>query len=245
MLLFAIGAIAMRGAGCVWNDITDREYDTRVARTRSRPIPSGQVSLRQAFAFMIALSLAGLGVLLQFNWFTILLGLASLALIALYPFMKRFTYWPQGVLGLTFNWGALMGWAAVFGELSLAPVLLYGGAVAWTMGYDTIYAHQDKEDDALLGLKSTALKFGADTKRWLVVFYTLAIIGVIAAGGAAGAGLAFYVIVAAGAGHLVWQIVTLDIAEEKSCLSRFRSNRDFGAIVFAALVADMVVNGVM
>ena len=242
MLLFAIGAIAMRGAGCVWNDITDADYDARVARTRSRPIPSGQVSLRQAFAFMIALSLAGFGVLLQFNWFTILLGLASLALIAVYPFMKRFTYWPQGVLGLTFNWGALMGWAAVFGELSLAPVLLYGGAIAWTMGYDTIYAHQDKEDDALLGLKSTALKFGADTKRWLVVFYTLAVIGVIAAGGAAGAGLAFYVIVTAGAGHLAWQIVTLDIADEKSCLSRFRSNRDFGAIIFAALVADMALS---
>ncbi len=135
-----------------------------------------------------------------------------------------------------------MGWAAVFGELSLAPVLLYGGAVAWTMGYDTIYAHQDKEDDALLGLKSTALKFGADTKRWLVVFYTMAVIGVIAAGSAAGAGVAFYVIVAAGAGHLVWQIVTLDIADEKSCLSRFRANRDFGAIIFAALVADFVVN---
>jgi len=245
MLVFAIGAIAMRGAGCVWNDITDAEYDARVARTRSRPIPSGQVSQRQALAFMIALLSAGLGVLLQFNSFTILLGLASLALIAAYPFMKRFTYWPQAVLGLTFNWGALMGWAAVFGELSLAPVLLYGGAVAWTIGYDTIYAHQDKEDDALLGLKSTALKFGTDTKRWLVVFYTLAVLGIIATGGAAGASLAFYTIVAAGAGHLVWQIVTLDITDEMSCLSRFRSNRDFGAIIFTALVADMIANAVM
>jgi len=242
MMLFAIGAIAMRGAGCVWNDITDRDYDARVARTRSRPIPSGQISVRKALAFMIALSLAGLIVLLQFNRFTIVLGLASLAIIAAYPFMKRFTHWPQAVLGLVFSWGALMGWSAAIGELSLPPLLLYGGAVAWTIGYDTIYAHQDKEDDALLGLKSTALKFGADTKRWLVVFYALAFTGIIAAGVTAGAGLAFCILLAGGAAHFVWQIVTLDIEDEKNCLIRFRSNRDFGAIVFAALVADMVLS---
>ena len=244
LALFAIGAIAMRGAGCVWNDIVDKDIDARVARTRSRPIPSGQVTLRQAQIFMVALSLAGLAVLLQFNRFSILLGLASLGVVATYPFMKRFTYWPQAVLGLAFSWGALMGWAAVMGELSLAPLLLYGGAVAWTIGYDTIYAHQDKEDDALLGLKSTALKFGPATKHWLSLFYTLAVLGITAAGIAAGAGFAFCIVLAGGAAHLIWQIVTLDVEDEKNCLSRFRANRDFGAIIFAAMVADMVLSAV-
>ncbi len=244
LALFAIGAIAMRGAGCVWNDIVDRNIDAQVARTRSRPIPSGQVTLRQAQIFMVALSLAGLAVLSQFNLFSIVLGLASLGVVATYPFMKRYTYWPQAVLGLAFSWGALMGWAVVKAELSLASLLLYGGAVAWTIGYDTIYAHQDKEDDALLGLKSTALKFGSATKRWLALFYALAIGGIAAAGIAAGAGFIFVIMLAGGAAHLIWQIVTLDVEDEKSCLSRFRANRDFGAIIFAAMVADMALSAV-
>ena len=244
LLLFAIGAVVMRGAGCVWNDIVDKDIDAQVVRTRSRPIPSGQVTLRQAQIFMIALCLVGLAVLLQFNSFTILLGLASLGIVATYPFMKRFTYWPQAVLGLAFSWGALMGWPAVRAELSLAPLLLYGGAVAWTIGYDTIYAHQDKEDDALLGLKSTALKFGPATKRWLVLFYTLAFAGIAAAGIAAGAGFIFCIVLAGGAAHFIWQIATLDVEDEKNCLSRFRANRDFGAIIFAAMVADMALSAI-
>ena len=244
MVLFAIGSIVMRGAGCAWNDIVDRDFDSRVARTRSRPIPSGQITLRQAQIFMCILALVGLCVLLQFNWFTVLLGFASLLPVAIYPFMKRFTYWPQVVLGFAFNWGALMGWAAVHGSLSLAPLLLYGGAVAWTIGYDTIYAHQDKEDDALLGLKSTALKFGEKTRPWLALCCVIAFIGFLAAGLLAGAGLPFLLIMSAGAVHLIWQTITLDVTDERNCLTRFRANRDFGAIVFAALVADIAVSAI-
>ena len=158
----------MRGAGCTYNDIVDRDYDASVARTAARPIPSGQVSVAQAWVFLILLCLAGLAILVQLNAFTIVLGASSLLLIAVYPFAKRFTYWPQLVLGLTFKWGALVGWAAVTGSLSLAPVVLYAGCVLWTIGYDTIYAHQDKEDDLAVGLKSTALRFGAATQRWLI-----------------------------------------------------------------------------
>ena len=239
MLLFAVGALAMRAAGCTWNDIVDREYDARVARTRSRPIASGQISVRAALIFMFMLCLTGLAVLLQFNAFAILLGISSLAIVATYPFMKRFTYWPQLVLGLAFSWGALMGWAVIMGELSLAPTLLYAGAVSWTIGYDTIYAHQDKEDDALLGLKSTALKFGDKTKPWLVLFYTAAFAGIATSGILAGGGIVFCIGLICGAAHLVWQVVTLDVSDAQSCLSRFRSNRDFGWIIFAAMVADM------
>lgn len=241
MLLFAVGAVVMRGAGCAWNDIIDRDFDSRVARTQSRPIPSGQISLRQAQIFMCVLALIGLGVLLQFNWFTVLLGFASLLPVAVYPFMKRFTYWPQVVLGLAFSWGALMGWAADRASLALAPLLLYCGAIAWTVGYDTIYAHQDKDDDALLGLKSTALKFGERTKPWLALFYALAFAGFLAAGFAAGAHLPFYLVMVLGAVHLGWQTLTLDVTDERNCLKRFRANRDFGAIVFVALVADMAL----
>ncbi len=241
MVLFAVGAVVMRGAGCTWNDIIDRDYDSQVARTQSRPIPSGQISLRQAQIFMCVLALIGLVVLLQFNWFTVLLGFASLLPVAVYPFMKRFTYWPQMVLGFAFSWGALMGWAADRASLALAPLLLYGGAIAWTVGYDTIYAHQDKDDDALLGLKSTALKFGEKTKPWLALFYALAFAGILAAGFVAGAHLPFYLVMGLGAAHLGWQTLTLDVTDERNCLTRFRANRDFGALVFVALIADMAL----
>ena len=165
MVLFGIGAITMRGCGCTYNDLVDREYDGRVARTRSRPIPSGRVSVFQAKAFLVFQALVGLAVLLQFNWFAVVLGAASLLVVAVYPFMKRITYWPQFVLGLAFNWGALLGWAVVTGGLHPAPVVLYIAGIAWTLGYDTIYAHQDKEDDALIGLKSSALKLGDRTTK--------------------------------------------------------------------------------
>ena len=238
LALFAIGAIVMRAAGCTYNDIVDRGIDAQVARTRARPIPSGQVSLAQARIYMVLLSLAGLAVLLQFNTLTIAIGLGSLALIVFYPFMKRVTDWPQAVLGLVFSWGALMGWTAHFGSIAWPPVLLYWGAVAWTIGYDTIYAHQDKEDDALLGLRSTALKFGHSTHRWLVLFYSVSWTAILAAGLLAGANAFFTIAMAGAALHLFWQVATLDTDDAENCLKRFRANRDLGAIVFFGLVAD-------
>jgi len=241
MVLFGIGAITMRGCGCTYNDLVDREYDGRVARTRSRPIPSGRVSVFQAKAFLVFQALVGLAVLLQFNWFAVVLGAASLLVVAVYPFMKRITYWPQFVLGLAFNWGALLGWAAVAGGLHPAPVVLYIAGIAWTLGYDTIYAHQDKEDDALIGLKSSALKLGDRTTKWLTIFYKVAITGIGLAGWLAGAGVVFFIGVVAAAAHAAWQIVTLDINDPDRCLKLFRSNRDFGLIVFAAIVADALV----
>ncbi len=242
LVLFAVGALVMRGAGCTYNDIVDRDYDGSVARTASRPIPSGQVSVMQALMFAIALSLTGLLVLLQFNEFTIWLAISSLALVAIYPFMKRFTSWPQVVLGLTFKWGALVGWAAIYGELSLAPIALYLGCVFWTVGYDTIYAHQDKDDDAMLGLRSTALRFGHATKDWIAGFYSAAVILWAIAGFAAGAHLIFYTALALVGVQLAWQVATLNIDDSLNCLRRFRSNRDVGWALFLGLLADMAIS---
>jgi 4-hydroxybenzoate polyprenyltransferase len=238
LVLFAIGAITMRGAGCTYNDIVDREFDARVARTRSRPIPSGQVTVVAARVFLVAQALVGLAVLLQFNGFAVWLGIASLGIVAVYPFMKRITYWPQVVLGLAFNWGALLGWAAVMGTLHPAATVMYVAGIAWTLGYDTIYAHQDKEDDMLIGVKSTALKFGAATRPWLVAFFGLALAGLGLAGALAGAGAVFFAGLALAASHAVWQMTTLDIDDAERCLRLFRSNRDFGLIVLAAIVTD-------
>jgi 4-hydroxybenzoate polyprenyltransferase len=236
--LFFVGAFAMRGAGCTWNDIVDRDLDRSVERTRSRPIPSGQVSVVQATIFLVLQALIGFLVLISFNAFTIALGVASLAIVAVYPFMKRITYWPQIVLGSAFSWGALMGWAADFGRLDLPALLLYAGSIAWVIGYDTIYAHQDREDDALLGIKSTALLFGERTKPMLAVFYSAAIILLGAAGFSAGAGPIFGLGLLAFAAHLTWQIVRLDITDPDRCLALFKSDRDAGLILFAALLLD-------
>jgi 4-hydroxybenzoate polyprenyltransferase len=231
----------MRGAGCTWNDIVDRDLDGSVERTRSRPIPSGQVTVVQAFVFLVLQALIGLAVLISFNTFTIALGIASLAIVAVYPFMKRITYWPQIVLGLAFSWGALMGWAAAFGQLSAPAFLLYAGSIAWVIGYDTIYAHQDREDDALIGIKSTALLFGERTKPMLTLFYALAVVLIAAAGFLAGAGLVFPIGLAAFAAHLAWQVVRLDIADPDRCLALFKSDRDAGLILFAGLLLDALV----
>ncbi|MGF1455294.1 MAG: 4-hydroxybenzoate octaprenyltransferase [Alphaproteobacteria bacterium] len=239
LLLFALGAIAMRGAGCTFNDLVDRHIDARVERTRSRPLPAGQVSVRQAWAFLVAQSLVGLMVLLTLNGPTILLGILSLGLVAAYPFMKRLTDWPQAWLGLTFNWGALMGYSAVTGTLGLAPLLLYAGSVLWTMGYDTVYAHQDKEDDALIGVKSSALKLGYQTRPWVAVFYSGTLVCFLAAGTVAGLSGWFYLGMAAAAAHLAWQVVRLDIDRPALCLLIFRANRDFGALVFVALLLGL------
>jgi 4-hydroxybenzoate polyprenyltransferase len=238
VVLFFIGAFAMRGAGCTWNDIVDRDLDARVERTRSRPIPSGQVSVAAAFAFLVLQALIGLAVLLQFNRFTVLTGIASLGIVAVYPFMKRVTYWPQIALGLAFSWGALMGWPAVFARLDWPALLLYAGSIAWVIGYDTIYAHQDREDDALIGVKSTALLFGERTKPILAVFYTLAVLLIALAGWSVGAGIVFSLGLFAFAAHLSWQLSRLDISDPANCLIVFKSNRDAGLILFGALVID-------
>ncbi|MCJ7527277.1 MAG: 4-hydroxybenzoate octaprenyltransferase [Methyloceanibacter sp.] len=241
LFLFAVGAVAMRGAGCTYNDLVDREIDAKVARTRSRPLPSGKVTPRAATIFMLALCLIGLAVLLSFNGPTIWLGLGVLPIVALYPFVKRFSYWPQAVLGLAFNWGALLGWPAVLGRLDWPAIVLYAGAVCWTIGYDTIYAHQDREDDDLIGLKSTALRFGRATKPWLAFLYGLAWLAVTAAGLMANAGTAFLLGMLAAAAQLAWQVATLDIDDPENCLRRFRSNRDFAAIVLGAILLDMAL----
>jgi 4-hydroxybenzoate polyprenyltransferase len=238
LLLFFIGAFAMRGAGCTWNDIVDRDLDAQVERTRSRPIPSGQVTVASAAAFLVLQALVGLAVLLQFNRFTVYVGFASLAVVAIYPFMKRITYWPQIVLGLAFSWGALMGWPATFARLDLPALLLYAGAISWVIGYDTIYAHQDREDDALIGIKSTALLFRERTKPMLALFYALAVVLIALAGWSAGAGLVFAFGLLAFAAHLAWQIARLDVDDPINCLVVFKSNRDAGLILFAGLVLD-------
>ena len=242
VVLFFIGAFAMRGAGCTWNDIVDRDLDAKVERTRSRPIPSGQVSMHAAAAFLVVQALVGLAVLLQFNRFTILVGFASLAVVAIYPFMKRITYWPQIVLGLAFSWGALMGWPAVFGRLDCRLYLLYAGSIAWVIGYDTIYAHQDREDDALIGIKSTALLFGeqhqaaarrcSTRSRWCCWRWP---------DGAPAPVLFLRSASWPSRAHLAWQIRRLDIDDPELCLAVFKSNRDAGLILFAALVLDPLV----
>jgi 4-hydroxybenzoate polyprenyltransferase len=241
IVLFFIGAFAMRGAGCTWNDLVDRDLDALVERTRSRPIPSKQVTVAQAAVFMAAQALIGLLVLIQFNRFTILTGIASLGVVAVYPFLKRFTYWPQIGLGLAFSWGALMGWPAAFGELGWPAYLLYAGSIAWVIGYDTIYAHQDRDDDSLIGIKSTALLFGERTPVMLTTFYAVAVVLIGAAGLMAGGGVIFVLGVIAFAAHLTWQVLRIDIDNPAHCLVLFKSNRDAGLILFGAMLLEAAI----
>jgi len=237
LALFLIGAIAMRGAGCTYNDLADEDIDAAVERTRSRPLPSRQVTRRQAWAFLVLQALIGLAVLVQFNFFAIVLGIASLAIVAVYPFMKRITDWPQFVLGLAFSWGALMGWAAHYGSLDWPPILLYAGSILWVIGYDTIYAHQDKEDDALVGVRSTARLFGNNTKWWLVRLYGGALLFMAIAFALARVPLpALAGLVAAGV-HMARQIRVLDIDDPDQCLSLFKSNSIVGWLIFIGLLA--------
>ncbi|WP_426436800.1 4-hydroxybenzoate octaprenyltransferase [Bradyrhizobium genosp. P] len=241
VLLFLIGAFVMRGAGCTWNDITDRDLDAKVERTRSRPIPAGQVTVKQALAFMVLQALVGLAVLLQFNRFAVLTGIASLVIVAIYPFMKRITWWPQVVLGLAFSYGALMGFAVTFARIDATALALYAGSIAWVIGYDTIYAHQDAEDDALIGVKSTARLFGARTHRALAVFYGLAVLLIGVSFVLAGVRWPAWIGLAAFAVQLAWQIRRLDVRDPALCLRIFWSNRAAGLILFAALVVDAVM----
>jgi 4-hydroxybenzoate polyprenyltransferase len=241
IVLFFVGAFVLRGAGCTWNDITDRDLDALVERTRSRPIPAGQVSVPQAAIFLVVQALIGLAVLVQFNRFAVVTGIASLLIVAVYPFMKRITWWPQIVLGLAFSWGALMGFAVTLGRIDAAAVLLYAGSIAWVIGYDTIYAHQDAEDDALIGIKSTALLFAARTPQALLVFYALAVVLIGAALALAGSSFPAWIGLAAFAVHLVWQVRRLDISDPALCLRVFKSNRDAGLLLFAGLLVDAVM----
>ena len=235
LVLFLVGAIAMRGAGCTYNDILDRKLDARVERTRNRPLPSGRVTIGAAAAFLLAQAAVGLAVLLCFNQFSIWLGIASLGIVATYPLMKRVTSWPQAVLGLAFSWGALMGWSATFAGLALAPTLLYASGFAWTIGYDTIYALQDARDDAIVGIRSTARLFGSRVKFGIRVFYVacaaLAFAAIETAGGGAIALIGWLAFCA----HLAWQVSQVEDADAPTALKLFRSNRDAGLILFAGV----------
>lgn len=236
LALFAVGAIVMRGAGCTYNDIVDRDIDGKVARTATRPLASGDVTLVQGWALLVGLSLVGLAVLVQLGTTAIFLGIAALALVAAYPFMKRITYWPQAWLGLTFNWGALVGWASVTGSIEWPALLLYAGGIAWTLGYDTIYAHQDKDDDALIGVKSAALRLGGATRPALVGFFTVAVGCWTAAGWLTGVPPVVFGGVAGAAGHFAWQVLTSDFDDPADCLTKFKSNRFVGWLMFAGLL---------
>jgi 4-hydroxybenzoate polyprenyltransferase len=239
--LFLVGAVAMRGAGCTYNDIVDRDLDTRVERTRDRPLPSGQITLKGALAFLGLQGLIGLLVLLQFNAFAILTGFASLGIVALYPFMKRFFWMPQIVLGLAFAWGALMGWAAAFGSLSPAAILLYLASIAWVVGYDTIYALQDIEDDEIAGIKSSARFFGRRVRLGVGLCYGLALVLMTAAFILVDAGPLSFLGLAVFALHLAWQVIRLDRGDGAGALRLFRSNRDAGLILFAAMILDSLL----
>jgi 4-hydroxybenzoate polyprenyltransferase len=240
-LVFGVGAVLMRGAGCTLNDIVDRDLDRRVARTATRPLAARELSVAQALAFMALLLALSAALLAGLDHAAVGLGVLVLGLVAIYPFMKRVTWWPPVFLGLAFNWGALMGYAAASGTVALPAVLLYVGGIAWTVGYDTIYAHQDKADDALVGIKSSARRLGDATKPWLVGFYMIAIILWASAGLMAGFGAPLWFALALAAGHFAWQLRTVDLDRPARCLAVFRANTAIGWIVLAGLLADRLV----
>jgi 4-hydroxybenzoate polyprenyltransferase len=241
MALFALGALAMRGAGCTWNDIVDRKVDAEVERTRGRPLPAGEVRLRDAVVWMVVQSLVGVLILYKFNKFAVAVALCSLLLVAIYPAMKRLTWWPQVVLGLAFNWGALLGYAAVRDTLSPASVALYFGGVAWTLVYDTIYAMQDQHDDAVIGVRSTARRFAAAPRRWLGLFALLAVALWLLCGLLAPLGVAYFALLALVALHFGWQIATLKPDNQADCLAKFKANAHVGWLLLAAMLAGQWV----
>jgi 4-hydroxybenzoate polyprenyltransferase len=236
LVVFFFGDVLMRSAGCVINDIIDREYDKGVERTKGRPLASGKLSVKAAVVLLALLLLSSLVLLLQLNSTTIMLGVLALFPIVLYPFMKRITYWPQLFLGGTINWGVLMGWSAVHDSLSMTPLLIYAASIFWTLGYDTIYAHQDMKDDLLMGIKSTAIKLQEHTRRYLVGFYGAAILLLWAAGVAIDMGLLFYVFLILAMVQLLWQVYTVDLTVPQDCWRKFTSNQFFGVLVFLGSV---------
>jgi 4-hydroxybenzoate polyprenyltransferase len=240
-VLFAIGAIVMRGAGCIINDIYDRDLDAAVERTRTRPLASGQITLPRAILFLKILLLIGLGVLLLFNRLTLILALFSMILVFIYPLMKRITWWPQLFLGLTFNWGALLGWTAEKGALDLPPFLLYAAGVFWTLGYDTVYAHQDKRDDELIGVKSTALLFGNFSHIVVAGFYGMTILLLALCGWSVGLGYGFYLSLGAAAIFMTFELMRWRMNDPENCLARFRKNRDFGLIVLFGMILGQII----
>ena len=235
-LLFLMGSFLMRGAGCTWNDILDRDIDAKVARTANRPLASGRLRLGHAAVFLVLLLTLSALILLALNDFTILLAVSSLALVTLYPLMKRITYWPQAFLGLTFNWGVLVGYAATTEALDPAVLVLYAGGFFWTLGYDTIYAHQDKEDDAMVGVKSTALKFGNTSKIWIGVFYTCTVICFAVAGVMAHLSMVYFVALLFPATLLFTQVRQVDLDNPQDCLDHFKSNARIGVWLLAAIL---------
>lgn len=240
-VLFTIGAIAMRGAGCTYNDLIDHKLDAQVERTRSRPLPAGRITRKNAKLFIIAQLVVGALVLLQFNWFSIFLAIASLVVVAIYPFAKRFTDWPQFFLGLAFSWGAFIGWSAIFAEVNWASFCLYLAAVVWTIGYDTIYAHQDREDDALIGVRSTARLFAENTKAWLVGLYGATLAFLALAFYISSMPLIAFITLVFVMGLFIWQIKVLDIDNPDQCLRLFKFNGKVGLVIFAGLAVALVM----
>ncbi|XP_038995878.1 4-hydroxybenzoate polyprenyltransferase, mitochondrial-like [Hibiscus syriacus] len=237
MALFGCGALLLRGAGCTVNDLLDRDIDTMVERTKLRPVASGLLTPFHGICFLGLQLLLGLGILLQLNNYSRVLGAASLLLVFSYPLMKRFTFWPQAYLGLTFNWGALLGWSAIKGSLDPAIVLpLYFSGVFWTLVYDTIYAHQDKEDDIKVGVKSTALRFGNSTREWTTGFGIASISSLSLSGFNADIGWPYYAFLAAASGQLAWQIWTVNLTCLTDCNRKFLSNKWFGALIFSGIL---------
>lgn len=241
LMLFLIGAVAMRGAGTTYNDIIDRKLDAQVARSRHRPLPAGQITVKQAIIFFMALCILGLSVLMQFNQTTIILGFSSLIIVAAYPFMKRITSMPQLVLGLAFAWGGLMGWSAVFGRLDAPAYFIYAAAIAWTVGYDTIYALQDIEDDSVVGIKSSARLFGAHVREGVGACYALAITFALGALVVAQAGIAAYAGLVLFTAHLAWQVKSIAPSDAKLALALFKSNREAGLLLFAGIALDAML----
>ena len=241
LVLFALGSVVMRGAGCTFNDITDRDIDGKVFRTALRPLASGAVRVSHAWAFLIGQCFLGLMILMSFNDLTIALGIVSLVPVAIYPFMKRVTWWPQAFLGIAFNWGALVGFAAARDRLSPEAVALYLAGIAWTIGYDTIYAHQDRDDDALIGVKSTARLFGPRTREALVIFYAacIGLLGLVGLWGDLHGG--YWVGLLAVTSHLTWQIIAFNHDDAALCLHIFRANRLTGGLIFAGLLMSHVL----
>ena len=252
VILMSIGAFLMRGAGCTWNDITDLKIDASVKRTKSRPIPSGQITVKQALKWMLIQTLAGAIILFSFDKFTISLGLIALIPVAIYPFAKRFTWWPQLFLGIAFNWGALIGWSSLMGSLSLSPILLYLSGISWTLFYDTIYAHQDKEDDALIGVKSTARLFQSNTKKWLwffliisIIFMTLAFTTALKSENSIFCFIIGITGILAFGIHLIWQLINLDINNADNCLMIFRSNRNAGLLPVLGFTCAIILQSII
>jgi len=240
IILFFLGSVLMRSAGCIFNDIADKDFDKKVDRTKNRPIPSGKISTQESFVYIIILCLVAFILLIQFNFLTIVLGLLSIPFVFSYPYMKRLTYWPQLFLGLTFNWGILLGWTALKGEILLEPILLYIAAIFWTLGYDTIYGFQDINDDEIIGVKSTSIKFKENYKLFIGLCYFICVLFLIILGFLEENKMYYFTFLIFPVMHLLYQMTRLDKNNSNSCLIIFKSNNFFGFLVFLTLMATNI-----